>query len=67
MKELLIPWNYWHSRSSKIGYFDRLQPTGKRWPIVDDPRFDNLKDAALLDLQVRSSIANFNSKRLDAS
>jgi len=67
MKELLIPWNHWHSRSSKIGYFDRLQPTGKRWPIVDDPRFDNLKDAALLDLQVRSSIANFNSKRLDAS
>ena len=50
-----------------IGYFDRLQPTDKRWPIVDEPRFDNLEDAALLDLQVRSSIANFNSKRLDSS
>lgn len=67
MKELLIPWNHWHSRSSKISYFDQLQPSNKRWPIASNSRFDNLKGAAALDSMVRSSIANFNSVRIKSS
>ena len=67
MKELLPPWNHWHSQDSQITYLDRLQPPNKKWPITSDSRFDNLRGAGTLDLMIRSAIKNFNSKKIEAA
>jgi len=65
MKELLLPWNNWHSFSSSIGY---LQParSDAEWPVATDERLRaSLEGAQRLEGNIIRSIRRFNTHRIN--
>lgn len=65
MKELLFPWNNWHSARSPATYLQTS--ANQRWPIADSPLFRELKGAEDLETTfLLPSIRQFNDRRIDA-
>jgi hypothetical protein len=67
MKELLFPWNNWHSFASTATYLTRAAVPALRWPVASDPRLgDRLKGAESLETDaIGPSITQFNTRRLN--
>jgi len=64
MKELLLPWNNWHSFSSSIDYL-RAGRGDDEWPIATDERFRaSLAGAQRLEGNIIRSIRRFNTHRI---
>jgi hypothetical protein len=66
MKELLVPWNHWHSEEFRLRQLDPFGSPSVRWPVATLPRFrgsvgggGGLQSASQLDPQIRSSIKTF--------
>jgi hypothetical protein len=69
MKELLFPWNNWHSNVG--GGFSARYLTGQfaanPWPISNDPSFKNhLNGAEDLERMIIQAISRFNTGRINA-
>ena len=63
MKELLLPWNNWHSFSGEASY---LKPgTMQAWPIATADRFNMLRGAEELERPIISAIRQFNRRRIN--
>lgn len=67
MKELLFPWNNWHSFASPATYLTRAAAPPLRWPVTSDARVgDRLKGAESLETDaILPSITQFNTRRLN--
>lgn len=65
MKELLFPWNNWHSVASRASYLTRTGAASARWPVAADPRLQRLEGAEALELALLSAITQFNTRRLN--
>jgi hypothetical protein len=67
MKELLFPWNNWHSFASPATYLTATAAAASRWPVAGDPRLgERLKGAETLETDaVLPSITQFNTRRLN--
>lgn len=65
MKELVLPWNNWHSFSDNISY---LAPGGKSWPIANaaNSPLKNLEGAESLETDIMMpTIVRFNTRRIN--
>ena len=63
MKELLRPWNNWHSRDFPVTYLDpnSLSP----WPVATDSKIaGRLEGAETLETSIAPAIRRFNTKRI---
>jgi len=73
MKELLIPWNHWHSGDFPLRQLDPLELAPVRWNVATLPRLlgvsgsGGLKKAFQLDPQIRSSTKTFVQSRVQGS
>jgi len=67
MKELLLPWNNWHSFMSGPSYLLRTTPVGQRWPVVVNNQFDHLTSAQNLEVSILAAIRQFNTRRINTS
>lgn len=73
MKELLNPWNHWHSEDFPLRQLSPLESPPVRWNVAMLPRFigvsgaGGLKSAFQLDPQIRSSIKTFVQSRVQGS
>lgn len=63
MKELLFPWNNWHSFKSEATYLTPLSSPQERWPVVADPHMNTLSGGDALELAIISRIKRFNDRR----
>lgn len=70
MKELLFPWNNWHSdaAASNTQYLTTLAPPDVRWKVSADPHLaqGRLLGAETLELNILDSLRQFNTRRLNA-
>ncbi|MBM3736813.1 MAG: hypothetical protein FJW39_13605 [Acidobacteria bacterium] len=64
MKELLLPWNNWHSPRSIADYLTPGAPNA--WPVANTPRLGNLASAEDLMNFVISAIRRFTTRRIEA-
>jgi len=66
MKELLRPWNNWHSRDDTIAH---LRSGGvNSWPVATDPKIDGrLTGAELLEGKIIKGVNRFNRRRVEAA
>ena len=66
MKELLRPWNNWHSSDDLIAY---LRPGGTdSWAVATDPKFEgHLIGAEILEGKIIEGINRFNQRRVGAA
>lgn len=65
MKELLRPWNNWHSLDFKAKYLDPHSPGA--WPVATLlPAFGKLAQAETLEDPIIQGLRRFNTKRLAA-
>lgn len=68
MKELLLPWNNWHSFKSRAGYLEKTN--SNRWLVVDSAAFANagvLTGAETLETDsILPSVTQFNRRRVEA-
>ena len=69
MKELLRPWNNWHSFDARAEYLLPVANPTVRWPVAtQSPRFREVLDGAeKLEGKIIASIGQFNIKRLEAA
>lgn len=68
MKELLIPWNHWHSEDFPLRQLKPMELPPVRWDVATLPRFTGgPKSAFQLDPQIRSSITTFVQSRVQGS
>ena len=66
MKELLFPWNNWHSFASQATYLLRLTAAERRWPIASHPLFGGLAGAETLENDhLLPALAHFNTRRIN--
>lgn len=66
MKELLIPWNNWHSFRFLAGYLSPSAPDERRWPIASHPRMGFLTGAEVLETDhLLDAIRHFNARRVN--
>jgi hypothetical protein len=75
MKELVFPWNNWHSVASKADYLTQTGPPAQRWPVVNDHNFTGtiagnpeppalkLSGAETLEGIIKAAITRFNTRR----
>ena len=56
MKELLFPWNNWHSTASTIAYLSETGPSDQRWPVRSDGHFQDLTQAQVFEGSVQTAI-----------
>jgi hypothetical protein len=75
MKELVFPWNNWHSVASKADYLTKTGPAEQRWPVVDDHNFTGMIDgnseppalqlagAETLEGIIKGAITRFDARR----
>jgi hypothetical protein len=63
MKELLFPWNNWHSGRSPVDYLNKDTPAERRWPVATDPGLSGLDLAENLESAIMASIKAFNNRR----
>lgn len=64
MKELLFPWNNWHSSASRATYL--TVGVTSPWPVASALR-PTLRGAEDLEKSIVSAISQFNTRRLNAS
>ena len=65
MKELLFPWNNWHSPANPARYLESGSPSA--WPAAArEPLRSNLASAERLEPLIIDSIRRFNGRRIDA-
>jgi hypothetical protein len=69
MKELLRPWNNWHSVDSQATYLLSTANPSARWPVaLQSPRFrERLDQAENLEGKIIAAIRQFNTKRVEAA
>jgi hypothetical protein len=65
MKELLFPWNNWHSNRSQAVYLLADTPPDKRWRVATDPGLSGLAEAQTLEGVIMGSIKGFNNRRFE--
>jgi hypothetical protein len=65
MKELLFPWNNWHSNRSQADYLLAVTPPDKRWRVATDPGLSGLAEAQTLEGVIMGSIKGFNNRRFE--
>ena len=65
MKELLFPWNNWHSNRSQAAYLLPDTPPEKRWRVATDPGLSGLSEAQTLEGVIMGSIKGFNNRRFE--
>jgi hypothetical protein len=65
MKELLFPWNNWHSNRSSAEYLLPNTPPDRRWRVATDPGLSGLSEAQKLEAAILSSIRGFNNRRFE--
>jgi hypothetical protein len=63
MKELLFPWNNWHSNRSQADYLLPNAPPEKRWRVATDPELSGLSQAQDLEPAIKAAIQRFNNSR----
>jgi hypothetical protein len=75
MKELVFPWNNWHSVASRADYLTKNGPDEQRWPIVNDRNFTRAVDGnpatpalqlsggETLEAIIKAAITRFNLRR----
>jgi hypothetical protein len=56
MKELLFPWNNWHSTTSRIAYLSETGPANQRWPVRTDEHFKHFTEAQTLEGSIQTGI-----------
>lgn len=68
MKELLFPWNNWHSVASRVEYLTADGAAGMKWPVATSPRLagGRLKGAEDLERMLLPALTQFNTRRLNA-
>ena len=70
MKELLFPWNNWHSdaASSNTTYLTVGAPPNVRWRVASDPHLSDtrLAGAEVLERPIIDGIRQFNTRRINA-
>jgi hypothetical protein len=64
MKELLFPWNNWHSFTSPATYLTNDALPDQRWPVTTDPNFPPLAGADTLEPLIKGAIIRFNNRKL---
>lgn len=67
MKELLLPWNNWHSFSSPASYLTQSSPALARWKVSADQHLKSLRGAEDLETSMLAAITQFNTRRLNRS
>jgi hypothetical protein len=67
MKELLFPWNNWHSFASGAAYLTSAAPPAARWPVASDSHLLRLQGAEDLETSILAAITQFNTRRLNRS
>lgn len=67
MKELLFPWNNWHSFASQASYLTTSGAAANRWPVAKDARLLRLRGAEELETSILAAITQFNTRRLNRS
>lgn len=67
MKELLFPWNNWHSFQSSARYLTSSEPPATRWPVSSSPRLGTLKGAEDLEGSLLPAITQFNERRVNSA
>lgn len=68
MKELLFPWNNWHSFKAPVPYLDPNAVGAGKWPAASTALFRNLDGADRLEVDfMLPSLRRFNKARLDAA
>lgn len=67
MKELLFPWNNWHSFASPATYLTSAGAAASRWPVAADVHLQRLQGAEDLETSILSAIKQFNTRRLNRS
>jgi len=65
MKELLRPWNNWHSIDSPTNYLNPSQPVNVRWPVTTHPLMQNLTGAESLEQSIIAAISNFATAQVN--
>ena len=56
MKELLFPWNNWHSVASRIAYLGETGSADQRWPVRTNPHFKDLSEAQDFERSIQNGI-----------
>jgi hypothetical protein len=65
MRELLRPWNNWHSLDFPVAYLDAAGDPNRSWPVAKDDRIDGrLRGAEDLERTIAASIRDFNRSRI---
>ena len=68
MKELLQPWNNWHSSDFDASYLSGRFPEGPVWPLSNDPLFESsLKSAERLEPVLIAAIRRFNRAKINST
>jgi hypothetical protein len=68
MKELLLPWNNWHSLSSRANYLVDGSGDPNLWPVARQDRFKRvLNQAERLEDMIIPAIHRFNRHRINRS
>jgi len=65
MKELVFPWNNWHSSASQATYLTSAAPSAGRWAVAADSHLQRLEGAEDLETSIFSAISQFNIRRLN--
>jgi hypothetical protein len=61
MKELLFPWNNWHSGQSDATYLTSAAPDSERWPVAKD--LATLGKAEDFEGVIKNAIIQFNNRK----
>jgi hypothetical protein len=56
MKELLFPWNNWHSTASRATYLTESGPAELRWPVRTNPHFQTFTEAQIFEGSIQNAI-----------
>lgn len=56
MKELLFPWNNWHSLASRATYLTESGPANQRWPVRTNLHFQTLTEAQIFEGSIQNAI-----------
>jgi hypothetical protein len=56
MKELLFPWNNWHSFVSRATYLTESGPPNLRWPVRTNLHFQTFTEAQIFEGSVQNAI-----------
>ena len=65
MKELLLPWNNWHSSASPATYLTAAAAAATRWPVATDGHLQQLGEAEELETSILAGLTQFNTRKLN--